>query len=166
MYVLYVWNLDKKKKECILTHSCVICVESRKNGIDQLICKAGIETDTKNRCLDAKGWREVRWIWRLGLTYIHYWYHEWDRKDFPGGTVIKNPPADAGEAGNAGSTSGSGRSPGGGNGTLLHCSCLKNSKDRGACWAIVHGVTKRHTWLSDWAHAYNRSLMRTYCNFF
>ena len=36
-----------------------------------------------------------------------------------------------------------GRSPGGGNGNPLQCSCLKNPMDRGAWRATVHGVTKR-----------------------
>ena len=34
---------------------------------------------------------------------------------------------------------GSGRSPGEGNGNTLQYSCLKNSMDRGALWATVHG---------------------------
>ena len=34
-----------------------------------------------------------------------------------------------------------------GNGSLLHHSCLQNLMDRGAWWAIVHGVTKSWTWL-------------------
>ena len=37
---------------------------------------------------------------------------------------------------------GLGRCPGKGNGNLLHYSCLKNSMERGAWWATVHGVTK------------------------
>ena len=37
---------------------------------------------------------------------------------------------------------GSGRSPGGGHGNALQDSCLENPMDRGAWWAIVHGVTK------------------------
>ena len=42
-------------------------------------------------------------------------------------------------------TPGSGRSPGEGNGYPLQYSCLENPKDRGACQAIVHGVTRvRH----------------------
>ena len=44
---------------------------------------------------------------------------------------------------------GSGRSPGGGHGTLLQYSCLENPMDRGAWWATVHGVTKSQTRLSD-----------------
>ena len=45
-------------------------------------------------------------------------------------------------AGDLGSIPGSGRSPGGGNGNPLQCSCLGNTMDRGAWWAIVHGVNK------------------------
>ena len=36
-----------------------------------------------------------------------------------------------------------------GNGYLLQYSCLENSLDRGAWWAIVHGVTRNQTWLSN-----------------
>ena len=36
-----------------------------------------------------------------------------------------------------------------GNGNPLQCSCLENSRDGGAWWATVHGVTKSWTWLSD-----------------
>ena len=45
-------------------------------------------------------------------------------------------------AGDVGSIPGLGRSPGGGHGKPLHYSCLENPMDRGAWWAIVHGVTK------------------------
>ena len=64
---------------------------------------------------------------------------------FPGGSVAKNLPANAGDGG---SIPGSGRSPGGGNGNPLQYSCMKNPMDRGAWWGIVHGVTKRQTRLS------------------
>ena len=56
--------------------------------------------------------------------------------------MAKNPPADAGDSG---SIPGSGRSPGVGNGDPLQYSCLKNSMDRGAWWAMVHEVTKSLT---------------------
>ena len=56
--------------------------------------------------------------------------------------VIKNPPANVGDAKDEGLIPGSGRSPGVGNGTSLQYSCLENSMDRGAWWATVHGVTK------------------------
>ena len=58
---------------------------------------------------------------------------------FPGGSVVKNLPANAGDTG---LIPGSGRSPGEGNGNLLQYSCLGNPMDRGAWWATFHGVTK------------------------
>ena len=57
----------------------------------------------------------------------------------PGGSVVKNLPANAGDAG---LIPGSGRSPGEGNGYLLQYSCLGNPMDRGAWWATVHGVAE------------------------
>ena len=56
-----------------------------------------------------------------------------------GGSVIKNLPANEGDAG---LIPGSGRSPREGNGNLFHYSCLRNLMDRGVWWAIIHGVTK------------------------
>ena len=69
---------------------------------------------------------------------------------FPGGTVVKNLPANAGDTGDGGSISESGRSPGEGNDYPLHCSCLGNPMDRGAWWATAHGVTRvRHNLATD-----------------
>ena len=51
---------------------------------------------------------------------------------FPGGSVAKNPPANAGDAGDTGSIPGSGSSPGGGNGNPFPSSCLENPTHRGA----------------------------------
>ena len=65
---------------------------------------------------------------------------------FPGGSAIKNPPANAGST-DQGSIPESGRFPGGGHGNPVQYSCLENSMDRGAWWAIVHRVTKSQTWL-------------------
>ena len=56
--------------------------------------------------------------------------------------VVKNPPANAGDIRDMGSTPGSGRSPREGNGNTLQYSCLENPMDRGAWWATVHGTTK------------------------
>ena len=53
--------------------------------------------------------------------------------------MVKNLPANTGDLG---LTSGSGRSPRGGNGNPFQYSCLENLMDRGALWATVHGVTK------------------------
>ena len=55
--------------------------------------------------------------------------------EFPGGSVAKKPPADAGDAG---SIPWWGRSPGEGNGNSLQCSCLGNPMVRGAWWTTVH----------------------------
>ena len=60
-------------------------------------------------------------------------------QDFPGDSVAKNPPASAGDMG---STPGSGRSPGEGNGNPLQHSCLGNPMDTGAWQAIVHDVAE------------------------
>ena len=64
---------------------------------------------------------------------------------FPVGSTVENLPANAGDTGDAGSSLGSGRSPGVRNGNPLQYSCLENSMDRGAWWATVHGATKSRT---------------------
>ena len=71
--------------------------------------------------------------------------------------VVKNLPADAGDIRDAGSIPGSRGSPGGGHGNPLQYSCLENPMDRGAWWAVVHGVSKSQTrlkQLSMHAHSY------------
>ena len=74
------------------------------------------------------------------------------RHRLPRGSEVKNPPANAGDARDAGSIPGFRRTPGGGNGNPLQDSCLENPMDRGAWWAIVHGVTKSQT-----AHTYTQT---------
>ena len=69
----------------------------------------------------------------------------------PGGTVVKNPPAHAGDTGNMGLIPGSGRSLGGGNGNPLQYACLENPMDRGDGRATGHWVAKNGTWLSNCA---------------
>ena len=59
--------------------------------------------------------------------------------------MVKNQPANEGNVRDVGSIPGSGRSPGGGHGNLLHYSCLKNPIDREAWWATVHRVAKSRT---------------------
>ena len=54
----------------------------------------------------------------------------------------KNLPSDAGDTGDATSSPGLGRSPGGGNSNPLQYSCLENPMDRRAWWATVHAVAK------------------------
>ena len=56
---------------------------------------------------------------------------------FPG---VKNTPANTGDIRDMGLIPGLERSPGGEHGNPLQYSCLENPMDRGAWWAIVHGV--------------------------
>jgi len=72
-------------------------------------------------------------------------------KGFPSVSVIKNPPANAGDGRDSSSVSGSGRSPGVRNGNPLQDSCLENSMDRGHWWVTVHGISDSGTRLSHWA---------------
>ena len=62
------------------------------------------------------------------------------------GSMVKNPPANAGDMG---LIPGWGRSPGEGNGNPLQYSCLGNPMDKGAWWAIDHGLAKSRIRLSD-----------------
>ena len=61
---------------------------------------------------------------------------------FPGGSVVKNPPVNAGDAGYAGSIPGMGRASGKDEGNPLQYSCLGNPTDRGIWWTTVHGITE------------------------
>ena len=70
-------------------------------------------------------------IWELILRY----------RAFPGGSLVKNLSANAGDSGDVGLIPVLGRSPGGENGNPLQYSCLENPMDRGAWWATVHGAT-------------------------
>ena len=63
--------------------------------------------------------------------------------------MLKNPPANAGDARDMGSMPGLGRSHGGGNGNPLQYSCLENPMDGEARRATVHEVPKSQTRLSD-----------------
>ena len=87
------------------------------------------------------GWNSVIWDWADFM------------ESFPGGSVVKNQPANAGATGDVGLIARSGRSQGGGNGNPQN-SCLENPMDRGAWRATVHRVTKSWTQLSDWAHTH------------
>ena len=74
------------------------------------------------------------------LTYSFKTYLSF--RDFPGGSVVKNPPANAGDMG---LIPGSGRSPGEGNDNPLEYSCLGSPKNRGAWRATVHRVAESDT---------------------
>ena len=61
-------------------------------------------------------------------------------KGFPAGSVVKNPSANARDAGEVGLIPGLARSPGGGNGNSLQYFCLGNPMDRGAWRATVYEI--------------------------
>ena len=64
-------------------------------------------------------------------------------RSFPGGDSGKEPTCQVeGDLRDESSITGSGRSPGVGNGNPLQYSCLENSMDRGAWQATVHGVSE------------------------
>ena len=60
------------------------------------------------------------------------------------------------DAADASSIPGLGRSPGGGHGNPVQYSCLENPMDRGAGWAIVHGVKKSQTLLKRLERAWRK----------
>ena len=72
----------------------------------------------------------IKQIFYVHLSYILH---------FPGGSVVKNLPANAGDVGLIPRL---GKSSGEGNGHPLQYSSLGNPMDRGAWWATVHGVAK------------------------
>ena len=63
----------------------------------------------------------------------------------PGGTVVKNPPVNAGDIRDVGSIPGLGKSPGGGNSNPLQYTCLGNTMDRGAWRASPWGCKESNT---------------------
>ena len=99
------------------------------------------------------------WTWRISSRPSWASFPESLIQEIWDSSGVNNVPANAGDAGDIGSITGSRRSPGGSNDDLLQYSCLENPMDRGAWWVIVHGVAKSHTWLSThaWAFAHMTS---------
>ena len=101
---------------------------------------------------------------------FHGLYSPWGHKDsdtterlslslftFPGGSDSKEFACNAGDPG---SISGLGRSPGKGNGNPLQYFCLENPMDRGAWRATVHRVAKSQTQLSDFTFTFHTGLLK------
>ena len=72
--------------------------------------------------------------------------HTYTCAGFPRSSVVKESDCDVGDLG---STPGLGRSPGEGNSNPLQYSCLENPMDRGAWQAIVYGVSRVKTRMSN-----------------
>ena len=68
-------------------------------------------------------------------------YFLYKHRGFPGGSVVKKLPGNAGDSGDPGSVPGSGR----GNGNPIQYSCLKNPMATGTWWAVVHRVAESDT---------------------
>ena len=88
-------------------------------------------------------WAPAREPQHLVACMLSWLLDEWlsaqTHQGFPGDSVVENPPTNAGDEG---SIAGSGRSPEGGNSTLLQFSCLENATNRGAWRATVHRVAR------------------------
>ena len=87
------------------------------------------------------------WLWCQFIMKIFLW----NCYCFPRGSDGKESACNAGDPG---SSPGSGRSPWEGNGNPLWYSCLENPIDRRAWWITVHGVTKNGTALSEHTHTH------------
>ena len=81
----------------------------------------------------------VKSLSSIVILNIELYIRPWS---FPGGSMVKNPSANAGDAGNAGLIPGWRRSPGGGHSKSLQYSCLEKPMDKGPWWATVHRVAK------------------------
>ena len=108
-----------------------ICWESV--GVINIIFKSAKETSYFWSGIENKN--KIRAI-AVFTSYIVVYKEIWD---FPGGSVVKNLPDNAGDMD---SIPGSGRSSGEENGNALQYSCLEIPMDRGVWRAIVHGITK------------------------
>ena len=123
----------------------------------QRMFRKGMQEKKKARKTSVAKLLGQLWIWRMWAVFswtysllkdLHIILGNFAAlgiKGFSGGSVVKNPPASAGEAGDTGLIPGLGRSPGGGHGHLLQSSCLENSMEGGAWWATLHRVTESDT---------------------
>ena len=102
-------------------------------------------------------WVEVTYV----ISRLKYLIAAAQPSCFPGGAVVKNPPANAGDTRDADLIPGLGRSPGVGNGNPLQYSCLEKLMDRRARWATVHGVAKCWTWLNTCVHTHTHTHTHT-----
>ena len=120
--------LGRKKTK---TKTCILRLrEHWKDHTDQKMCE--------KRCLCAESLHH-HLTGFCGASATH---------GLPGGSVVKNPPASAGDVG---SMPASGRAPGG-DGNPLRYSCLGNPVERGAWWATVHGVAKESDTTKEQQH--------------
>ena len=87
---------------------------------------------------------------KIGKELMQNWEHPLSLRGCLYRSNSEESTRNTGDTGDAGSIPGSGRSPAGGNGNPLQCSCLDNPMDRGAWRATVHRVPKSQMQLSRW----------------
>ena len=109
----------------------------------------------RDKACDFKMWR-VATVYLYEKVFINVIIME---EGFSSGSVVKNPPANAGDTGLIPRL---GRSPGGGNDNPHQYSCWENPMDRGVWWAVVQVKVKSlsFVWLfvTPWAAACQASL--------
>ena len=120
---------------------CIIIWDPLKNQTGWWTGKPGV--------LQSMGSQRLRQDWATEREQ-----QQESEQGFPGGPVVKNPPAKAGDTRDAHLLPGLRRSPGRGNDTPLQYSCLENPMDRAARQTTIHGVPQSWTGLSDWARSY------------
>ena len=92
---------------------------------------------------DLHGWMSVC------VNYFRSYGAIGQYEGFPGGTEVKNPPANAGRPKRHRINPWVRKIPGGEHGNALQYSCLENPMDRGAYRVTVHRVAKTRTWLKQ-----------------
>ena len=120
--------------------------QQRMKWLDGLTCSRDMNL--------SKLWEMVkkREVWRAAVHEVTVRLDWGVQQQRQVALVVKNLPANAGNARDVSSMPGLRRSPGVGDGNPLQYSCLGNPMDRGACRAIVHGVAKSWTQLSTHTH--------------
>ena len=114
---------------------------------DELKCTFSIMEIYTALCKRRFPRKAVGHVFSLDIYMISSsFYHPHYNQGFPGDSDGKESGCNAGELS---LIPGWGISPGEGNDNLLQYSCLRNSKDRGAWWATIHGVTRTWIQLSD-----------------
>ena len=129
--MVYIKFFKTPPKKTLWKGKKKICWESV--GVINIIFKSAKETSCFWSGIENKN--KIRAI-AVFTSYIVVYTEIWD---FPGGSVVKNLPDNAG---GMDSIPGSGRSSGEENGNALQYSCLEIPMDRGVWRAIVHGITK------------------------
>ena len=138
------------------TRVCIIIIGSKcilfqllgHYSIALAILEPWLDPSGDERGISSQSWKFLSLTSRFLAPYIAFSPHcLWVYGGFPGGPVVKNLPASAGDIRDSGLIPGSGRSPEGGHGNPLQHSCLENPMDGGTWQATVRGVAESHTWL-------------------